>query len=96
MAQVSWTKLAIEDLKSIYEHISIDSKQYAWRLVEKITERVGQLETFPVRGRIVPEFENETIRELIEGNYRIVYKIKSKQEVAIVRVHHSSRLLKEV
>ena len=96
MAQVSWTKLAIEDLKSIYEHISIDSEQYAWRLVEKITERAGQLETFPVSGRIVPEFENETIRELIEGNYRIVYKIKSKQEVAIARVHHSSRLLKEV
>ena len=48
MAQVSWTKLAIEDLKSIYEHISIDSEQYAWRVVEKITERAGQLETFPV------------------------------------------------
>ncbi len=62
MAQVSWTKLAIEDLKSIYEHISIDSEQYAWRVVEKITERAGQLETFPVSGRIVPEFENETIR----------------------------------
>jgi len=96
MAQVSWTDLAIEDLRSIYEHISKDSENYAWRLIEKITDRAGQLEKFPLSGRIVPEFENETIRELIEGNYRIVYKVKIQDEVAIVRVHHSSRLLKEI
>jgi addiction module RelE/StbE family toxin len=96
MAQISWTDLSIEDLKSIYEHISKDSESYAWRLVEKITDIVEQLEYFPLSGRVVPEFENETIRELIEGNYRIVYKVKSSEQLAIARVHHSSRLLTEV
>jgi toxin ParE1/3/4 len=48
----------------------------------------------PEAGRVVPEFENELIRELIEGSYRIIYKINSITEIGIVRVHHSARLLK--
>ena len=84
---------AIEDLRSIHEYISRDSHRYAERFVEKIIERVDQLVAFPKSGRIVPEFNIETIRELIEGNYRIIYKISTNQ-ISIVRVHHSARQLK--
>jgi plasmid stabilization system protein ParE len=45
----------------------------------------------PETGRIVPELENNEIRELIEGNYRIVYRVKAKDYVEILTVHHSSR-----
>ena len=93
MVKIIWTELAIEDLKSIHEYISKDSKRYADRFVEKLIERVDQLENFPKSGRVVPEFDLQTIRELIEGNYRIIYKIFPGQ-VAIVRVHHASRQLK--
>lgn len=51
------------------------------------------LEDFPKSGRIVPEFDSDVIRELIEGNYRIVYKINSNH-IGVVRVHHSARILK--
>jgi toxin ParE1/3/4 len=74
MVTVSWTELALDDLKSIHEYISKDSVVYAKRMVDKIISRVDQIEKFPKSGRVVPEFENENIRELIEGNYRIVYK----------------------
>ena len=93
MVKVVWTEFAIEDLKSIHDYISRDSKVYASRFVEKLMSRVDQLETNPKSGRIVPEFNIETLRELIEGNYRIIYKIDS-DFIGIVRVHHSARQLR--
>jgi len=47
----------------------------------------------PRAGKIVVEFENENIRELIEGNYRIIYFV-SEDKIEIVRIHHGARLLK--
>ena len=95
MVKIIWTEFAIEDLKSIHEYISKDSKVYADRFIEKLISRVDQLESNPHSGRVVPEFNIEIIRELIEGNYRIIYKINA-DFVGIVRVHHSARQLKNV
>jgi addiction module RelE/StbE family toxin len=93
MVKVIWTQLALDDLKAIHEYISKDSKTYADRFIQKLIGRVDQLELFPQSGRVVPEFDSETLRELIEGNYRIVYKTMPGY-VAVIRVHHSSRNLK--
>jgi toxin ParE1/3/4 len=95
MVKVVWTEFALEDLKTIHDYISKDSKVYASRFVEKLISRVDQLETNPKSGRIVPEFNNETLRELIEGNYRIIYKT-DRDFIGIVRVHHSARQLKSI
>lgn len=83
-----------EDLRIIHEYISKDSKFYADRFIEKIINRVDQLESFPNSGRVVPEFNLENIRELLEGNYRIIYKINSKNIIGITRIHHAARQLK--
>ncbi len=93
MVKLIWTEFALDDLKLIHEYISLDSKQYADRFIEKIIIRVDQLYNFPTSGRKVPEFNLESIRELIEGNYRIIYKITSTQ-ISIVRIHHAARQLK--
>jgi toxin ParE1/3/4 len=96
MAEIIWTAFALEDLQSVYDHIAKDSKFYADRYIDKLVDRVEILIEQPKAGRIVPEFENELIRELIEGAYRIIYKIESFNEVAIIRIHHSARLLKDL
>ena len=93
MVEIIWTELAIEDLESIHAYISKDSKVYADRQVDKIIKRVDQIGNFPKSGRVVPEFNSEFIRELIEGNYRIIYKIHS-DNIGIVRIHHAARQLK--
>ncbi len=93
MVKVLWTELALTDLKSIHEYISKDSKSYADKFIDKIIGRVDQLEAFPKSGRKVPEFDSEIIRELIEGNYRIVYKINI-DHIGIARIHHSARQLR--
>ena len=47
MVKIVWTDLAMEDLKSIHEYISKDSKLYADRFVTKLINRVDQLKTIP-------------------------------------------------
>ncbi len=71
-------------------------RYYTTRFIDKLVDKVDVLWEHPEAGRIVPEFENESIRELIEGNYRIIYRIISINEVGIVRIHHSARLLKSL
>jgi len=53
------------------------------------------LETYPKSGRQVPEYIRKDIRELIEGNYRLFYKI-DKNAVYIIRAHHAARNIKGI
>jgi len=93
MAKIIWSELALEDLKNIHDYISKDSLIYANRVIEKIILRIEQLESFPKSGRVVPELNNVSIRELIQNNYRIIYKISS-QKIFIVSIHHSAKIIK--
>ncbi|MEO6358533.1 MAG: type II toxin-antitoxin system RelE/ParE family toxin [Ferruginibacter sp.] len=92
MVKIVWTEIAVDDLRNIHDYISKDSERYADRFIEKIINRVTQLENFPKSGCVVPEFNSVVIRELIEGNYRIIYKVSSSQ-VSIIRIHHAARHL---
>jgi addiction module RelE/StbE family toxin len=94
MARLNWTELSINDLINIAEFISKDSVKYAVIQIQRIRERARLRKTQPFLGRIVPETNNESIRELILGNYRIIYKIISKERIDILTVHHSAKLLK--
>ena len=91
MVKIVWTDLSVFELKEIFDYISLDSKRYALNQVERIKSKTLILKSMPDVGRVVPELENSEIRELIEGNYRIIYRIKTKDSVEILTVHHSSR-----
>jgi plasmid stabilization system protein ParE len=58
--------------------------------VERLTRRSEQIANFPFSGRLVPEFETEQIREVIEGSYRIIYYIKPEQ-IDVIAVLHAAR-----
>lgn len=91
MVKIVWTEQAVSDLKDIFDFISKDSKRYAENQIKRIKSRTIILKNRPVIGRIVPEIEIAEIRELIEGNYRIIYRIFSKESIEILTVHHSAR-----
>lgn len=93
MVEVNWTLLVLEDVENIAEFIAHDSEQYAAIQVTRFFDLVKILEKHPLAGRVVPEFNIETVRELPMGNYRIVNRIVSEARVDIVTVHHSNRLL---
>lgn len=93
MAQLRWTAQALADLEAIGDFIARDARPFAQVFVDRVFEAVKRLETFPRSGRVVPEVEREDIREIIFGSYRIVYLV-SEDEVSILTVFHSARLLK--
>lgn len=96
MVQIQWTHRAFEDALIIKNYISENSVFYASVTIEKIKSRVQILKKFPQIGRIVPEFNNETIRELIEGNYRIVYRVVSETQIDIIAIAHGAREIKNL
>jgi toxin ParE1/3/4 len=95
MVEVKFTEQALKDIEEIAHFISADSSHYASLQVQKIISKTDILENFPKVGRIVPEVKHKSVRELIEGNYRIIYFIFSKTEIHILTVYHSSRKLKK-
>jgi toxin ParE1/3/4 len=95
MVKIVWTELSILDLKEIFDYIADDSSRFASITANRIYNRVQPISDNPYMGRMVPEFNEKLIRELIEGNYRIIYRIISDIQVDILRVYHVARLLKK-
>lgn len=93
MGEINWTEKALNDLHDIGEYISKDSNRYASLTLEKLIETARLIEDNPFIGRIVPELNIEEIREIITGNYRIIYQISESEAINILTIHHSSRLL---
>ena len=83
---------AAEDLEGIAQFIARDSTKYATLFVMDALDSVEKLENFPKSGRIVPETNNPDIREIILGNYRIIYRVKTDL-VEILTIYHGARLL---
>jgi toxin ParE1/3/4 len=92
MVEIKWTPQAADDLASIASFISRDSPFYARLLAIDVLEAVERLPKFPKSGRIVPELKNSNIREIILGNYRIVYRLKGTL-VEVLTVYHGAKLL---
>jgi len=67
-----WTEDGMKSLEEIVQYISKDSVYYASNFAKKILETIECLIDFPLMGRVVPEYDdNSDIRELIHQNYRI-------------------------
>ena len=91
MVQLNWTLLARNDLKAIFEYISKDSKKYAKLEILKIKSRTQVLKEQPLIGKEVIESGNIDVCELVEGNYRIIYKMVDNDRIDILTIHHCSR-----
>lgn len=97
MAEVVWTPRAYADLEAIGDYYAQDAPGYAEMLVRKLLGATDQLEIFPASGRMVPEIEDESLREVIYRNYRIIYIHMPKEDkVEVLSVVHASRHLGEL
>ena len=93
MVKVVLSKTARFDLKEILDYIKRDSLKYAILEKQKIQDTIDKLPKQPLSGRIVPELNNENLRELIFRNYRIIYEIVSEKQINILSIHHHARLI---
>jgi len=93
MDKIIWTDSAIQDLNDIGDYIAKDSEKYAQITVNKLFDSVDILELYPLAGKIVPELNDDSIRELPQGNYRVVYQIIDENRIDILTVHNCARLI---
>jgi plasmid stabilization system protein ParE len=91
MAQVTWQDIAVDDLEEVLGHYAEKSLAYAEKLHTQVIVKARMLVDSPKMGRIVPEFENERIRELIVPPLRVIYVVASDVSCTIARIIHSSR-----
>jgi len=90
--RIIWSPLSLERVAEIADYIARDNLTAAERWVDGIFKLVEPLEDLPKLGRIVPEIERDDFREVIKGNYRIIYRVKPEQ-VSILTVRHGKQIL---
>ena len=92
--QIEWTKTAQRSLNQIVAYIAKDKPLTAENFRQEVIQRVRLLKRAPQLGRIVPEYGNPIRRELLHGNYRIIYRVHLRlRKVQITLVWHGKRLL---
>ena len=74
--RITWSPLAADQVRDIASYIALDKPSVAEQWIDEIFGSVEQLTDFPKSGRIVPELKINNIRELVQGNYRVIYKIQ--------------------
>lgn len=92
---VVWSPSARQDLKSIVSYIAADNPAVAFEVGQKIIDSSKQIELFMESARMVPEFQDESIRERIVGAYRVIFRSKDEQ-IEVVRVWHAARGLPRI
>ena len=88
--RVKWSNHAWLDLEDAADFIMRDSPFYAATFVREMRDAARTLKTFAERGRVVPEFGDQTIREIFVRSYRLIYQIRT-HEVYILGVIYGSR-----
>lgn len=88
--EVVWSLLATADLESIVEHIFRDSEFYAAAVARELVAAARSLTTFSERGRMVPEYEDRSVREIIVRRYRLIYRVQPER-VEVLRIIHGAR-----
>lgn len=95
MTKIEWTRSALNDARNLREYIARDSEAYADRFVQKIIEAVEKAARFPLIGRRVPEADDETIREVLYGKHRVMYRAEADR-ILVLMVIHGARDLTQV
>lgn len=90
--KIIWSPLAVERLEDIYDYIAQDNISAASNLIKNIFNKVESLLENTNRGRIVPESNRENIRELFEGEYRIIYRVEKKY-ISVLTLRNFKQLL---
>ena len=87
-----WAPSARQDLRDLFNYINEYNPDAARQFIESIFEKVHSLPDYPHMGRVVPEFNDEHIREIIRAPCRIIYRVNlSDEQIEIVRIWHAAR-----
>ena len=95
--EIVWSPAAKLDLKDLCEFIAQDNPYAASKFAQGVFDTIERLKHFPMSGRIVPEFGDATIREVIRKPCRIVYRLKEYEcRIEIARVWYAARGIPDI
>ena len=83
--EIVWTNQALRKLNKFVDYIARDNLVTAEKWALKLIERTDQLMEQPESGRIVPEYNELNLRELIFGNYRVIYRIRKEHNTIYIQ-----------
>ncbi|XOV78279.1 MAG: type II toxin-antitoxin system RelE/ParE family toxin [Aestuariibacter sp.] len=83
--KVVWSPLALDKVSAIAEFISLDKPSAAIDWANRVFDLAEDIGSQPEMGREVPELIGKGYREIIFGNYRIIYKISDTVQILTVR-----------
>ena len=75
--QVAWTRAALDCLDEILATIAADAPRTATRVLSVFDSTAESLSDLATRGRVVPELDDSTIREVFVYRYRLIYQVSS-------------------
>lgn len=90
--RIIWSPLAVDRASEIADYIAQDKPSAAEKWIDTVFSKVERLKSSPEIGRIIPEINDSQFRELIYGNYRIIYRIETKQ-ISILTIRHGRQIL---
>lgn len=90
MANITWTPQARRDLEAVEDYFLDVAPHYAPLVVDGLLESTARLDRFPNSGRIVPEMGDESLREVVWRDYRVIYRTRAAR-VEVLTVQHTSR-----
>jgi toxin ParE1/3/4 len=88
--EIVWTEVAARGLEQAAEYIGNDSPTYAATLVAGADQAAQSLRAFPERGKPVPEYRAQQVRQLLIGSYRLIYRVDPRT-IQIVAFVHGAR-----
>ena len=90
--ELIWAPSARLDLKELASYIAESRPIASSSFVKNVFRMVEHLSDFPKSGRVVSEFNDHNIREVVRRPCRIVYRVKPKKHIVeIVRIWHAAR-----
>ena len=93
--KIRWSPRAASNFEDICNYIARDSVYYAALFAKRVNDIIKNIPQFPKAGRIVPEYEDENLREKIYENYRIVYRLKGEL-IEVVAICHGAKQMKNI
>ncbi len=90
--KITWSPVAVEQARDIASYIALDNPSAAEQWIEKIFGSVERLVKYPESGRVVPEIKRKEFREVVQGNYRVIYKIQETQLLVLLVKNYRQNL----
>ncbi len=92
--RVAWAPIALDRAEEAARYIAGDRPSAAAKWIVGLLEAVAKLRAFPHKDRMVPEVGRAEIREILYGQYRVIYRLEEKR-LFILTIRHQRRQFDE-